>query len=65
MKLPHYDETKKRAHDSQIVRKSPLARKESNLFINPLYLSIFANSEDPDEMLHNASFHQVLRCLSR
>ena len=23
----------------------------------------FANSEDPDEMLHNAAFHQGLHCL--
>ena len=25
----------------------------------------FANSEDPDEMLHNAAFYQGLHCLSR
>ena len=25
--------------------------------------STFANSEDPDEMQHNASFHQGLHCL--
>ena len=25
----------------------------------------FANSEDPDEMLHNVVFHQVLHCLLR
>ena len=24
-----------------------------------------ANSEDPDEMPHNAAFHQVLHCLLR
>ena len=24
-----------------------------------------ANSEDPDEMLHNAAFHQGLHCLLR
>ena len=35
---------------------------------NPLYLgkagtSTFANSEDPDEMQHNAAFHQGLHCL--
>ena len=24
-----------------------------------------ANSEDPDEMLHNAAFHQSLHCLLR
>ena len=26
-------------------------------------LVIFANSEDPDEMQHNAAFHQGLNCL--
>ena len=25
-------------------------------------MSIFANSEDPDEMQHNAVFHQGLHC---
>ena len=25
--------------------------------------STFANSEDPDEMQHNAAFHQGLHCL--
>ena len=25
----------------------------------------FANSEDPDEMLHNAAFHQGLHCLPK
>ena len=35
---------------------------------NPLYsgnplTSTFANSEDPDEMQHNAAFHQGLHCL--
>ena len=25
-------------------------------------MSTFANSEDPDEMLHNAAFHQGLHC---
>ena len=29
---------------------------------NP-YTSAFAYSEDPDEMQHDAAFHQVLRCL--
>ena len=27
------------------------------------YFSVFANSEDPDEMQHNAAFHQYLQCL--
>ena len=27
--------------------------------------SILANSEDPDEMLHKAAFHQGLHCLQR
>ena len=36
--------------------------------VNPLYLgnpitSTFANSEDPDEMQHNAAFYQGLYCL--
>ena len=26
-------------------------------------MSTFANSEDPDEMQHNAAFHQDLHCL--
>ena len=25
-------------------------------------MSTFANSEDPDEMQHNAAFHQGLHC---
>ena len=28
-------------------------------------MGILTNSEDPDEMLHNAAFHQGLRCLLR
>ena len=28
-------------------------------------MSILANSEDPDEMQHNAAFHQGLHCLLR
>ena len=37
---------------------------------NPLYTgnpltSTLANREDPDEMLHNAAFHQGLHCLLR
>ena len=28
-------------------------------------MSTFANSEDPDEMQHNAAFHQSLHCLFR
>ena len=31
---------------------------------NPI-TSILANSEDPDEMQHNAAFHQGLHCLKR
>ena len=39
-------------------------------FFNPLYtgnpkMGILANSEDPDEMQHNAAFHQGLHCLLR
>ena len=38
--------------------------------LNPLYtgyskLSTLANSEDPDEMPHDAAFHQGLHCLLR
>ena len=28
-------------------------------------MDTLANSEDPDEMSHNAAFHQVLHCLLR
>ena len=28
-------------------------------------MGTFANSEDPDEMQHNAAFHQGLHCLLR
>ena len=28
-------------------------------------MGTFTNSEDPDEMLHNAEFHQGLHCLLR
>ena len=31
--------------------------------LNPLYLG--KNSKDPDEMQHNAAFHQGLHCLKR
>ena len=39
-----------------------------NQKINPFNLGIsqtntFANSEDPDEMQHNAAFHQCRQCL--
>ena len=38
------------------------------IFINCLYtgnplMCTFTNSEDPDEMPHNAAFHQGLHCL--
>ena len=38
--------------------------------LNPLYTGnpytgTLANSEDPDEMQHNAAFHQDLHCLLR
>ena len=44
--------------------------KTSNTVLNPLYsgnpeTSTFANSEDSDEMQHNAAFHQGLLCLSQ
>ena len=28
-------------------------------------MNIMANSEDPDEMLHYAAFHECLQCLQR
>ena len=28
-------------------------------------MGIFASSEDPDEKMHNAAFHQGLHCLPR
>ena len=39
-----------------------------NKLINPLYpenpiMGTFANSEDPDEMQHNAAFHRGFHCL--
>ena len=41
-----------------------------NSFLNPLYTSdsymrTLSNSEHPDEMLHDAVFHQGLHCLLR
>ena len=35
------------------------------LWIGNPYMGSSANSEDPDEMQHNASFHQGLYCLQR
>ena len=42
--------------------------KKSHYITNPLYMGnpktgTFTNSEDPDEMPHNAAFHQGLHCL--
>ena len=34
-----------------------------NIEFNPLYTGTFTNSEDPDEMPHDAAFHQGLHCL--
>ena len=36
-----------------------------NVNINPLNTGNLANSEDPDEMQHNAAFHQGLHCFLR
>ena len=33
------------------------------MFMGNPSTSTFANSEDPDEMQHNAAFHQGLHCL--
>ena len=30
-----------------------------------MYMVTLANSKDPDEMLHDAAFHQGLHCLPR
>ena len=35
------------------------------LILTLCILSTFANSEDPDDMLHNAAFHQGLHFLQR
>ena len=35
----------------------------STLYTGDFQMSSFANSEDPDEMTHNAAFHQGLHCL--
>ena len=42
----------------------------SSQFLNSLYTRnpkwvLLKNSEDPDEMLHSAAFHQGLHCLLR
>ena len=34
-------------------------------FTGNLITDFAANTEDPDEMLHNAAFHQGLHCLLR
>ena len=36
-----------------------------SLYTENLLISTSANSEDPDEMPHNAAFHQGLHCLLR
>ena len=33
------------------------------IYVFNLLTSTFANSEDPDEMQHNAAFHRGLHCL--
>ena len=35
------------------------------LYNSDSYMNTLANSKDPDEMLHNAAFHQDLHCLLR
>ena len=51
-----------------LQRLSADGKIKSDFILNPLNLgnpltSMFANSEDPDEMQHNAAFHQGLHCL--
>ena len=36
-----------------------------NFYNGDSKMSYLANSEDPDEMPHNAAFHQGLHCLPR
>ena len=41
-----------------------ITEKENfSIYINPSLTGNFANSEDTDEMQHNAAFHQCLHCL--
>ena len=47
-----------------------MAHLSSQYIINPLYnddslIRTFANSDDPDDMSHNVTFHQGLHYLSR
>ena len=44
--------------------KSLIIVHETFVYWKPLN-RYFANSEDPDEMKHNAAFHQHLHCLLR
>ena len=45
----------------------PMSHKKDSrlIWVNSVYLptGTLANSEDPDEMPHNAAFHQGLHCL--
>ena len=48
------------------IRQMPVIQvMKVNLFVfgKPLNTYFSANSEDPDEMQHNAAFHQGLHCL--
>ena len=52
----------------KISQKSSPTVENAALKVNPLYSgnplrTNFANSEDPDEMHHNAAFHQGLNLL--
>ena len=53
-----------------IAHCTSCSQANNHLTFNPLYtgntlMGTLANSEDPDEMQHNAAFHQGLHCLLR
>ena len=45
------------------VKAYNLLLRQREYSFNPSYMHTLTNSEDPDEMLHNAVFHQGLPCL--
>ena len=42
-----------------------LDRNFDTLWTRNLKMGVMANGEEPDEMPHDAAFHQGLRCLQR